>query len=300
MWLPIAFLSYFFTAFSNIADKFLLSRVLKAPIVYAFYIALLGGVSVVLIPFGVKVLNPLDFFIAFFSGLFFVSGLTSMFYGFLYGDTTRIATIVGGSQPIYTFLIAFVVLSERLNNVQIFAFLVLIIGLILISYQPGAKVSQQGLKFGLLAGLFFATSYVMQKLLFNHTDIINGIFWARISSLICAVLVLVYKPWRTDILTTSKEPGSGKNQLLVLGVQFVGAIGFILLNLAISLGSVTIVNAMQGIQYAIIFIATLSLGKKFPELSEKYTITTLVRKTIAIFVIAAGLAVLASSGISLN
>ena len=91
MWLPIALISYFFTATANLADKFLLTKYLKEPIVYAFTIATLNIVAVVLIPFGVVLPENFLLFAAFLSGLTFIAGLYTMFYGLTGGETTQVS-----------------------------------------------------------------------------------------------------------------------------------------------------------------------------------------------------------------
>ena len=65
-------------------------------------------------------------------------------------------------------------------------------------------------------------------------------------------------------------------------------------NYAIRLGSVTLINALQGTQYLFLLALTSLLSLKFPKiLHEKVTTQTITQKIIAIVIISFGLVFLA-------
>lgn len=300
LWIYIAVISYLFTAVANILDKFLLTRFLKAPAIYAFYVGVLQILIVVLIPFGVMIpaLNLLG--IALVAGALFTIGLFWMYKGFLQGETTRVATLIGGSLPIYTFILSYFFLGERLSHNQLWAFLFLILGMFTITFEAVARTFQKTrsnsyIRISLFAGLLFSLAFVGSDLMYTELGFITGFFWLRIGSFLMAVLFLLVPLFRSQIVSDLRRPGKeqGRAKSLVLTNQLIGSAGFVLLNIAIDLGSVTLVNALQGLQYVFIFIIAAILGKWIREVREPSSPRIALEKAIAIIFILIGLGFLA-------
>lgn len=74
-----------------------------------------------------------------------------------------------------------------------------------------------------------------------------------------------------------------------------GALGFLLVSFAISIApSVSLVSALQGVEYALIFLAALLVSKFRPAfLEEEITPLIVLEKTFAILLISGALAFLA-------
>jgi hypothetical protein len=79
----------------------------------------------------------------------------------------------------------------------------------------------------------------------------------------------------------------------------MGALANILQNWAIALSPlvyVSLINALQGIQYAFLLIFTVFISLKFPKiLKEEIKSQILIQKIFAIFLIIIGLAILSQS-----
>ena len=76
--------------------------------------------------------------------------------------------------------------------------------------------------------------------------------------------------------------------------QLCGGGGAILLQYAIFLGSVTLVNAMQGVQYIFVFFLVVLFTTTLPKLiKEKFTKELVIQKVIAILIIGIGLYLIA-------
>lgn len=74
----------------------------------------------------------------------------------------------------------------------------------------------------------------------------------------------------------------------------LSGIAFALLNYAIAIGSVTLVNAMQGLQYVFLLIMVAILSYKYPNiLTEAVSRKSLTQKIIAVTLIGLGLAMIA-------
>ena len=72
--------------------------------------------------------------------------------------------------------------------------------------------------------------------------------------------------------------------------QILGAASFLIIAYAISLGPVTVINAMQGVQYAILFLLVVVLARRYPHLlDEPLSKKIIVQKSLAIGLIIIGL-----------
>src|SRR6185436_13373031 len=60
-WIFIALSGYLLLAFTGVADKFLVSKIVRAPVAYAFYTAMTGPFSLILILFGNKYWGKFQF-----------------------------------------------------------------------------------------------------------------------------------------------------------------------------------------------------------------------------------------------
>lgn len=290
MFIVYAITSYFFTALTNVADKVLLKKVLPSPAVYAFLIGLMGCVVIIAAPFGVTIISGTQLFISLLSGMLFVLGLLLMFTGYQGYPATVVATLVGGFQPMMTLVLARVFLGEILPSQALFAVTVLLAALGCIAYVPGQKFDSKLILITLLSGLGFASSFVLVKLLYSHVSFLDGIFWSRLGAGVAAVSLLLLPKFRHSILGFfSQKQEKNQSGLLIVGIQLLGALGFILYNFAISQGSVTIVNAMQGIQFAFIFIISYFLSYRFDALKEKLSTQLVTLRIIGLVLIAYGL-----------
>jgi hypothetical protein len=87
-----------------------------------------------------------------------------------------------------------------------------------------------------------------------------------------------------------KKTEAKKAAILVLVGQGLGASGFVLVQYATSLGSAAIVNALQAVQYAFLVLVAFILSKRASKiLNEDLTLSTIIRKSIALVFVAAGL-----------
>jgi hypothetical protein len=104
-----------------------------------------------------------------------------------------------------------------------------------------------------------------------------------------ALSFLLFKRARHGIFSTPHEAGT-KNVVLFYSVRLLGAVAGFLQNYAIAIGSVIIVNALQGFQFAFLLILTSALSIYYPRiLRENLSGPILALKIIAIFLITGGI-----------
>ncbi|MDD5340914.1 MAG: EamA family transporter [Patescibacteria group bacterium] len=292
-WLYITIFSYLLFALANLGDKLMVSKYQTKPVVYAFYVGFLGIVGLVLIPFGVINPGASQIIWSLLAGLAFVGALYFMYQALHIGETTRAITILGGTSPIFTFIFSLFFIPENLRLTELVAFFVLIMAIVILSWPPkdhiSKKIQHQQTKFALIAGIFYAANYVLSKFVYAHQPFVSGFFWIRIGCVITALLILLWPRNRKAISLDLRKPKKQKKAGLLLGVQILGGLGVIGQNIALSLTSASLVNALQAIQYAFIFVLTALLGKKIPVLLEKLHPKEIIRKIIAIILISIGL-----------
>lgn len=296
-WLNIAIIGYFFLALANVGDKLLISRAIR-PVVYTFFTCLLGLLVFVLAPWGLAWPGFYQLLICLATGIVFFIALFLLFKAISIAEVSRVVTIVGGLTPLFVFTFSYFFLGERLDISEITVFIMLIAGIVLVSVGEKRTLvfSKKAILMALFSAFFYAGFYSLSKYIYFKQSFISGFIWIRVGAFLGTLAFLTRSSWRRAIIKAvsgQTQAISTKIKLLFLSNQTVGALGFILTNYAIALGSVTLVNAMQGVQYAFVLILTIFIVKKFPQLlREKITGRILVQKILAICLIGIGLVLL--------
>jgi len=298
-WLPVTIIAYFFHAFAVILDKFLLAQRIQRPSTYVFWVGVLG--------LGAFFLAPISFFVpetkvitdAFISGVAFTFALFFFYIAIQRGEASRIAPVIGGLSPIFVFLLSRGILGEVLSRSELMAFAVLVVGSVLISltHKKGGRFNNIDFKnvgWLVLASFLFGVTYVYEKAVFNETDFINGFIWTRIGGFVGVLPFLFFSASRESIFEAPRMAGRVTIGAFLLN-KVLGALGFFLVSFAISIApSVSLVNALQGIEYVLIFIFALLISRLRPKfLEEEVTPLIIFEKVFAIILIAGALALLA-------
>lgn len=298
LYIFIAIIAYSLYAVNGVIDKFLLSKAVRSPAVYAFFIGITGPLTFILIPLtlipGLNItfefLSWRDLVIAIAAGASFVWALFFLYKATQQTSISRILPIEGGLVPVFTLVFAYIILGERLLTTQLIAFVFLVVGAVIISLRHD-KTGWHAKAFtnAVIAAVLFALSFVLTKYTFDHSNFISGLVWTRLGFFVVALSFLTVPSMRHGIFNAPKQTTKG-NKYLYLGARISGSLSGFLQNYAISLGSVTIVNAMQGTQYALLLIGTIALSKYYPKiLKEKVSRQILAQKILAIALIAIGL-----------
>ncbi len=300
MFLFVALSSYFLSAFTIVLDKFLLGskRISSAP-VYSFYIGIFSLFVLIFVPFGLAIPSAFQLFLDLLSGALFSFGILSLYFAIQKGEASRVSPIVGAMIPVVTYLLSFIFLIEKLDSIQILGIIFLIFGGLLISFDLPLKINKKKFAAGfypaLLAGLLLALSYFGFKFVYQEQNFINGFIWTRFGCFFGVIGYLLIPGWRKEIFASFKNFRKPKKQHYETGIIFVsnkiiGGIGSILLNYAIALGSVTVVNSLVSSQYAFILILAYFAHKKYPFVfEEKLYFWDWAQKIGAIFLIGLGI-----------
>jgi len=293
-WIIIAIVSHFLTAIVYILDKIVVSKTVIRPIIYSFYIGIFGGFTILLAPFGFELMPLKEVIISFIAGILFIFAILYFYKAIKIYEVSKVIPIIGGATAFFTLILSYFFLEERLNFYQFLAFLMFVFGGIIIFWPKRSEViinifSFKYIFFILLPAFLFASSYVLTKLIFEKESFINGFIWIRLGSVLGSCLLLISYKNREKIFKTGDKI---KLKIIALPVisKLLSAFSFILLNCAIFLGKVSLVNALQGIQYAFILIIAFFFSVKFPKIiREEINKGSLFKKIAGILFICLGL-----------
>jgi len=316
MYLLVAVSAYFINAGVYVADKFLLSKKVHSSIAYAFYVGIWSVFNVFLLFIWPWLPNLRELALDLLAGMLFLATLVFWYKALHQSEASRVVPIVGALVPIFSFILSFVFLGETLSQRQLIAFIVLICGGVLISikhtkvylYQKvaarvrevfGQLIGEVPARFqptgrlivnSVVAAVFFAVYYVLMKYIYTYQPFIGSFVWSRLGSFLGVILMLFIPDWRYLIFKQQRGAKTPKNMLFFLSVRLLAAAAFIMLNWAISLGNVAIVNALQGVQYLFLFVIILLIANKFPKmLNEQLGGGVLLQKLIGTLMVCLGL-----------
>ncbi len=298
MWIVVVIIAHILNAINFIVDKLLLSKFVRSPVVYAFMIGSLGMAVVVAFPWAWYLPSGAQLAVDAMAGASLILALLFFFKALQIGEASRVPPLVGGLIPIFTFVLSYFFLGERLSSRELIAFLLLLVGSVLITIMKSKSEKKQalikkGYFYAVAAGLLFAISFVLTKYAYLEQEFLSAFIWIRFGSF-AVVLFFLLSSDRRQQIKTAFQGASRKVRAVFIGNQILGAAAFLLLNYAISLASVSLINALQGVQYVFLILAMAVLVKVFPRFfTEKITREIVIQKVIAIILIGAGLSLIA-------
>jgi hypothetical protein len=152
----------------------------------------------------------------------------------------------------------------------------LVVASMLFAYEK--NIRHQGFHVGYawatLSGFLFGLSHVSAKYFYNEYDFITGLVWTKGFAGIVAFLTLFSLITRKELFAKTKkevDARAKKSQIPIIIISKVLALGgTVLIQYAIAIGSVVVVNALVGLQYALVLIFALVLTKLFPKFFKEY------------------------------
>lgn len=299
-WLIFAILAYFLIAVGVILDKFLLSsKRVSHPANYAFYSGALSAFAFFFSPLGFHWAGWERAVASVFSGIIFVYGILALFYAINKNEASRVTPVVGAVTPIGTFVISWMFFGEGLNLFQLLGVTFLISGGLLISFNfsgIGKGSFFSGFSSSISAGLLLAVAFLIFDRLFLEDNFWNVYIWTRLGLVLGAFSLLAFPSLRIPILKSlsgfrkNKRNKNRSSAILFVLVKILAGVSSVILNYAISLGNVTVINAMISVQYVFIFIFGFFLSSYFPVIfQEKRTVSNFFQKIGAIIIIFLGL-----------
>lgn len=304
-WVYVALAAYLLLAVANLLDKFLVDNVLKNSKAYAFVACFLGSVIFLIAPW---FLEWPGWFLLFYNlviGAIFAIALWFLYEALRRGEASRILVFVGGVTPVFSIILSILFFKEHFTANQWLGVVCLLAGVFVIAFLPvhrsylarilnKLKFTQEIKKGGLVIAGFSALAYSLYfigtKYAYLDQPFMSTFLWNRLGATLFVLLFLIKRKDRLAIFSIFKKSNPKQNKLLVIFNQGIGSFGFILQNYAVFLGSVALVNALQGVQYAFLLVISTFLALMAPRLlKETFSWKITLQKLVAVLIISLGL-----------
>lgn len=275
-WFIVALVGYILLAVVFVLDKFILTKSVESPIVYTFYSTIFMAAALLAYPFGVQSLSGVDWSIAVLSGTSFGFALWTMFIALRHGEASHITPFVGAIISVATFIGGSLFLQEQLSFQQLCGIIVLVGASLLFSFEKSEAHSgiHRGFAWAALSGILFAVSHVSSKYIYESYSFLTGLVTTKATVGLVGFITLCFPIVRASFRKQPKKEKKKKEKQymvpIVISNKIIGVIAVLLIQYAISLGSVTIVNAMSGIQYVSMFLLIYLMSKRFPKIFHEY------------------------------
>lgn len=318
-WVLIAILAYLILAVVSLGDKFLVDGVIKSAKAYAFAVGVLGAIVILIAPWFLHWSSFSKLFFDLGVGILFPLALYFTYSALKLGEASRSLILIGSMTPIFTLPLSLWIFSEQIPVKSLIGALFLLGGgfvMVFISRKHnfihnvghlfGIKrkqnKSRRATVYAVIAAFIFAWFFVGSKVAYNHEEFFSAFIWLRLGGLLGALLFIIRAVDRKEVFSALWPKKSWlklsrkqkKPQFLILGNQALGATGFVLQNYAISLGSVAIVNALQGVQYAALMLFSAVLSIFYPKIfKEDLSPIIIWKKIAALILVAVGLYIIA-------
>lgn len=291
-WIIIAISAHFFWALVNIGDKHIVANKVKNPYVYMGWLAFLGVLTAVLIPF-VDFVIPTGiilFWVILGSALHLYAALP-YFKALQIEEVTRI-NIWWQMIPIFSFVIAWFGLDEKFNLNLIIAFIILVIGGIVASLHFRKGEVKFSKAFWLM--VISCAGYAVYAVIFRYTTqfipFISAFIWMSVLMGVFALTLLISKNFRSAFKDETKKLTDKKLLSTVLGVSVFDNLGALFNIWALSLGPVALVFAMEGWQILFVFALALGISAYKPHiLKEELDKKNLILKFTALVLMIIGI-----------
>ena len=304
-WILIALVAYLLLATSNLFDKFLVDNVLPSSKAYAFIAGLGGALLLIGAPWFLNWPGLYWFIINILTGCVFAVALWLLYEALRRGEASQTVVLVGGLTPVFSITFSILFFKEQYSSLEWTGIITLLVGIFIIALLPRhrhffsrimSKLNiNQNIKTGSLifaagSALAYATYFVATKYAYSAQSFGSVFIWNRLGALLFVLIFLIRPSDRKQVLSVFKKSNHSKHKSLVLISQTVGSAGFLLQSYAVFLGSVALVNALQGAQYAFLLIASSILAVLSPKLlKETFSWRIFLQKLVAVIVIAFGL-----------
>ncbi|MBU2566054.1 EamA family transporter [Patescibacteria group bacterium] len=286
-----------------VIDKILLNQAFKRSATYAGLVGLLSILAITLSPWVNIWPRGITLLWVIISGVAFTTALWMFFSALSRGEASRVVPIISALIPMVTLLGTTIFLHERLALKEYIGFFLLIIATILLSSGKATqRLKKSAIIYSIISAILFAVMSVTIKTIYDDVGFLSGFVSTRvIAALTGLILITIIDPLAgkeiKNIFAPKKSAGKQKGMnpktaaILAIVGQSLGGLGFVGVQLAISMGSAAIVNSLQVIQFALlVVIAFIMKSKAKTLLGESLEKSVIVVKSIALVLMALGLA----------
>lgn len=291
----IAIVAHGLVGLSLIWDKILLKR--KQMQDLSSYVFWLGAISIfglLLIPFGFHMPSLKT------AGMALVAGFCDLLATWFYyaalkaGEASEEVAATGGFTPVTTVLLSIPLLGVSLNG-QLSGFILMTLGGFVMFFAERMPLGRVLWKVVAAAALFGLTG-VLQKLAFNDAKFVSGYVFFTIGTFIGSMALLLRPTWRHQIFKDSEEaPPRSKAGYMIN--RFLAGVGSFLVVFAVSRISPSMVEAISGVRYVVVFAGAYLITRLRPSwFHEDFGRRALLIKVLGTGLVVAGLVLVGLHG----
>ena len=295
MWFFFALLGYFLLAVVFILDKFILTKAVGKPVVYTFYSTIFMFGTLLAWPLGVELLRGSDWTWALVSGVAFGLALWTLFIAVKTGEASHINPFNGAIITTATFGLSAIFLGERLSATQLLGMAILIVASFILSFETSRQHRgwHMGFVWAIVSGILFGISHVSAKYLYEIYPFLTGFVWTRATTGLVGLAVLFAPAVRQAFKRTRREKPKTQAKRpafsIVIITKALAILAVILIQYAMAISSVSLVAALSGLQFALMFGLVFVLTKFAPRIFKEYfTKQELAVQTVGIMLVMMG------------
>lgn len=291
----IAIAAHGLVGLSLVWDKILLKR--KGMQSLASYVFWLGAISifgVLLIPFGFHMPSLRVAGIALAAG--FCDLLATWFYyaALKAGEASEEVAAMGGFTPVATVALSIPLLGVNLNG-QFTGFIMMTLGGFVMFFAESMPL-RRILPLVIPAAAFFGLTNVLQKIAFNEVQFVSGYVFFTIGTFAGSMALLLRPKWRREIFKHSDEAAPRSKAGYMMNRALAG-VGSFLVVFAISRSSPSVVEAIAGVRYVVIFVCAYAITQWRPSwFREDFGRRALIIKALGTAFVVAGLILVGMHG----
>jgi drug/metabolite transporter (DMT)-like permease len=283
----IAIVAHGLVGLSLVWDKVLLRR--KGMRNLASYVFWLGAISifgVVLVPFGFQMPSGKVIVLALSAGFCDLIATWFYYYALKTGEASEEVAATGGFTPLATVLLSIPLLGVHLAGFTGFA--VMTFGGFVMFLAEKMPVKRM-LPPVIAASVLFGLTDVLQKMAFNSTNFVSGYVFFTIGTFAGSMALLLRPRWRREIFQNSQD-APPRSKAGYMANRFVAGVGSFLVVFAISRTSPSMVEAISGVRYVVVFLGAWAVTHWRPSwFCEDFTRRALVVKIVGTSLVVAGL-----------
>lgn len=277
----LALLGYLLAALVFVLDRYILKTSIPKPAVYAYFTGLFSLFALIFIPFGLRFSNWESVALSLLSGVVFVYGLVALYTAIQKSGIFRVAPLVGAMVPAIIFIFSsfHIIRGESFRSIEVVAIFLLVIGGLALSFEFPfrSRVFFQGFFYTIMASLLIAVFFMGFKEASQSQNFVSVFVWSRLGMVVGAFSLLFYGSFRREIVFAHSQLGRKSGEAggrwgmgtIFITNKIIASVSYLCVSLAVTLGSVTIVQALGVSQYIFIFIlggvATLLFPNIFRE-----------------------------------
>ncbi len=295
-WIFFALGARFLWSWTNIGDRFLLTKKIKNPLVYLVVGFL---VDIFIIPlwlfFGLQWYGWNNLFLIIFQAILFFSGTFLYILSIQREEASRV-NLLWNIMPLHGLWLSWLILGEKLSNNQLLALLILLIASILAGLHA---VGKEKFKFSVSFWLMLASTFlyvsadvITRYLTQNNISALHLAGYQLFILPILAGLFFFFKNFRQQFYL-EKNNYTWKILLILVVMALFSRVGVLFNMKALSYGHIALVNVLEGAQAIMVFLIALLFTYFAPKIiKEEIDRKNLILKLVALVLMVVGIAVL--------